>query len=83
MASTLLCLMGKNIHDSQWNLSNIFGPCLIDLLLQILEITKNALTRSVFELEKCFFFKWVRISPEIDWYHYQGASLAPMCIVWH
>ena len=23
-----------------------------------------------------FFFKWVRISPEIDWYHYQGASPA-------
>ena len=21
-----------------------------------------------------FFFKWVRISPEIDWCHYQGAS---------
>ena len=30
-----------------------------------------------------FFFKWVRISPEIDWYHYQGASPAPTCIVWH
>ena len=26
-----------------------------------------------------FFFKWVRISPEIDWYHYQGASPAPTC----
>ena len=23
-----------------------------------------------------FFFKWVRISSEIDWYHYQGASPA-------
>ena len=33
---------------------------------------KNALTRSIFELEKCsFFFKWVRISPEIDSYHHQ------------
>ena len=21
-----------------------------------------------------FFFKWVRISPETDWYHYQGAK---------
>ena len=21
-----------------------------------------------------YFFKWVRISPEIYWYHYQGAS---------
>ena len=30
-----------------------------------------------------FFFKWVRISPEIDWYHYQGASLAPTCILRH
>ena len=30
-----------------------------------------------------FFFKWVRISPEIDWYHYQGASPAPACIVRH
>ena len=27
--------------------------------------------------------KWVRISPEIDWYHYQGASIAPTGIVWH
>ena len=30
-----------------------------------------------------FFFKWVRISPEIDWYHYQGASPAPTCVVRH
>ena len=44
---------------------------------------KNALTRSIFELEKCSFWKWVRTSQEIDRYHYQGASLAPMCIVWH
>ena len=44
----------------------------------------NSLTRAVFEVEKCFFFfKWVRISPEIDWYHYQGASPAPTCIVRH
>ena len=40
--------------------------------------TKNALTRKMF-----FFFKWVRISPEIDWYHYQFASPAPTCIVRH
>ena len=26
-------------------------------------------------------FKWVRISPEIDWYHYQGACLAPTLIL--
>ena len=30
-----------------------------------------------------FFFKWVRILPEIDWYPYQGASPAPSCIVRH
>ena len=46
--------------------------------------TKNGLTSSVVELEKCsFFLKWVRISPEIDWCHYQGASPAPTCIVRH
>ena len=33
--------------------------------------------------EKCFFFfKWVRILPEIDWYHYQSAA-APTCIIRH
>ena len=26
---------------------------------------------------KMFFFKWVIISPEIDWYPYQCASAAP------
>ena len=37
-----------------------------------MDFLKNSLTRPFFELEKCsFFFKWVRISPEIDWYHYQ------------
>ena len=47
-------------------------------------LPKKPLTRSVFELEKCsFFFKWVRISPEIDWYHYQGANPAPTCKVRH
>ena len=83
MASKLLCLMGKNIYNSKWTVST--------LLVRIWEIyywkfdrfTRIALTRSVFELEKCFFFKWVRISPEIDWYHYQGASPAPSCIVRH
>ena len=43
----------------------------------------NALTLSIFELEKRFFFKQVRISPEIDWYHYQSANAAPTGIVWH
>ena len=28
-----------------------------------------------------FFFKQVRISPEIDWYHYQSANAAPTGIV--
>ena len=28
-------------------------------------------------------FKWVRISPEIHWFHYQGASLAPKWIFRH
>ena len=32
---------------------------------------------------KLSFFYWVRISPEIDWCHYQGASPAPTCIVRH
>ena len=43
----------------------------------------NPLTLSIFELEKCHFFKWVRISLRIDWYHYQGACPAPLCIVQH
>ena len=30
-----------------------------------------------------FFFKQVRISPEIDWYHYQSANAAPTAIVRH
>ena len=51
--------------------------------MKIWEIFKNALTWSMFELQKCIFFKWVRILPEIDWYHYQCASPAPMCILWH
>ena len=28
-----------------------------------------------------FFKKQVRISPEIDWYHYQSANAAPTAIV--
>ena len=73
--------MIKNIPDSKWTVSNIFGPILIHLFLKI--FTKNALTQSIFELEKCSFFRWVRILPEIDWYHYQSASLAPTCLVQH
>ena len=55
-----------------------------DLLLQVGEIyKKNVLTWSIFELEKCSLFKWVRISPEIDLYHYQGANPAYTCIIRH
>ena len=33
-----------------------------------LPCSKTALTRSIFELEKCIiFFKWARIFPETDW----------------
>ena len=63
--------------------STLYGSYLRDLKLKNGEIFKNAQTRPIFELEKCSFFKWVRISPEIDLYHYQGASPAHMCIVWH
>ena len=34
-----------------------------------------------FELEKCSFFKWVKILPKMDWYHYQCAILAPLGII--
>ena len=27
------------------------------------------------------FFKWVRISTDVDWYHHQGASPAPTCML--
>ena len=50
----MLCLMVENIHDSQWIVSDIFGPYLIDLLWKIY---KNALTLPIFELEKYSFFK--------------------------
>ena len=70
--------MVKYIHDSHGTVSNIFG-LYWEILYWIFEIfAKNALTQSIFEVEKCSFFTLVRISPEIDWYHYQGASTAPM-----
>ena len=75
--------MIKNISDIQWTVSNIFRPFLIDILSRFERFTKNALIRSIFELKNVLFFKWVRISPEMDWYHHQGASLKPMCIVRH
>ena len=71
------------IHDSPRTVSNTFGPYLRDLLLEIEIFLENALTRLIFELEKCSFFKWVRIFPEIYWYHYQGASPAPSRIIRH
>ena len=46
-------------------------------------ITNNDLTRSICELESVIFFKGTRISQEINLHHYQGASLAPLRIVWH
>ena len=45
------------------------------LLVKIIEI-KKALTRSIFELEKCSFF-FFQMGQNIDWNHYQGASPAP------
>ena len=47
------------------------------------KLFKSALIRSIFEQEEWSFFQWVRISPEINWYHYQNASLAITCIVRH
>ena len=71
----LLCLMVKNIHDSYETVSNIFGPYFRDLLLNIWEIYEKCSNSVNFWAWKMFFFlKWVRISPEIDWYHYQGAQ---------
>ena len=77
----LFCLMVKYIHDSHGTVSNSFGPFLRDLQLKIEEIYEKCSNLVSFELEKCSFFKWVRLSPEIDWYHYQGASPAPTCLV--
>ena len=84
MGEKLLCLMGKDIQDSRETVSNLFGPYLIDLLLKIWDIYEKCSKSVNFWARKMFFFfKWVRISPEIDWYHYQGASPAPTCIVRH
>ena len=30
-----------------------------------------------------FFLNGSKKFPEMHWYYYQGASPAPMCIVWH
>ena len=71
--------MLSNTHDRYHTVSNIFRPYLKDLLLNFKIFAKDALTRSIFELEKCSFFN----GSVIDWCHYQGASQAPMCIVRH
>ena len=34
-------------------------------------------------VQKCSFYKLVKVLPEIDWHHYQGTSPAPTCIVRH
>ena len=47
--------MLKNINDSHGTVSNSFSPYLRDLLLKFERFPKNALTQSIFELEKCFF----------------------------
>ena len=39
--------------------------------LDFMDFIKTSLTQSFFELEGCSFFQWVRMLPEIDWYHYQ------------
>ena len=84
MGSKSLLVMLRNIHDSHGTVSNSFGPYLRDLLLKIWEIYKKCSNSVNFWARKMFFFfKWVRISPEIDWYHYQCASPAPTCIVRH
>ena len=67
----------QNNHSSSKNVSKIYVLYLRDFLW-------NALTLSIFELEKhYFFFKQVRISPEINWFHYQSGNAAPTGIVRH
>ena len=79
-----LYLMVKNVHDSQWTISNFLVRIWEIFLLKIWHIYKKCSNSVNFWARKMFFFfKWVRISPEIDWYHYQGANPAPTCIVWH
>ena len=42
-----------------------------------------ALTQSIFELEKCSFFKQFRMLPEIDGYHHKCTNASPMGVVRH
>ena len=76
--------MFNNNHDRCDTISNIFHSYFGDFLMKFWEIYQKCSNSVNFWARKMFFFfKWVRISPEIDWYHYQGASPAPTCIVRH
>ena len=67
-----------------WYCFKHFHPYLRDLLVKFWEINKKCSNSVKFWARKMLFsFKWVRISPEIDWRHYEGASPAPTCIVRH
>ena len=60
-------------QHSWWydTVSNIFWAYLRDLLLNFWEIYQKCSNSVNFGARKMFFFfKWVRISPEIDWYHH-------------
>ena len=74
--------MFNNTHDGWDTVLNIFCLYLRDLLRKFWGIYSKCSNSVHFWARKMFlFFKWVRISPEIDWYHYQGASPATTCIV--
>ena len=76
--------MYNNTHDRCGTASNNFDPYLRDLPMKFWEIYQKCPNSVNFWARKMFFFfKWVRISPEIDWYHYQGASPALTFIVRH
>ena len=84
MGSKLLCWIYKNITDGPWPFWKIRIWYLRDFLWKTWEIYRKCSNSANFWARKMFFFlKWVRISPEIDWYHYQCASPAPTCIVRH
>ena len=58
-------------YSSSKNVSKIY-------VLYFRDFLSNALTLSIFELDNfSFFFRQVRISLEIDWYHFQSANAAP------
>ena len=56
MPSKSLCLMVKNIHDSQWTVSNSFGPYLRDLLSKIWQIYRKCSNSVNFWARKMFLF---------------------------